>query len=63
MQNYGSSNTSRLLKGALLIIGLFILIVVAQKIVAIAVSILTLAALAIGIWLVLRYLSRSNRRY
>ncbi len=63
MQNYGRSNSSTLLKGALLIVGLFILIFVAQKIMAIVVTILTLAALVIGIWLIIKYLSRNSRRY
>ncbi len=66
MQNYGSGRTgmgSLLVKGILLLIGIVVLIAVAKTIVSIVVTIITLAAIGIGIWLLIKFLSRSNNRY
>lgn len=61
MQNFGRSGTASLIvKGILLLVGIVILVAIAKAIVSIVVSILTLAVIVIGIWLLLKFLSRNN---
>jgi hypothetical protein len=63
MQNFGRGNSgtaSLVVKGILLLVGIIILVAIAKTIVTIVVSILTLAVIVIGIWLLLKFLSRNN---
>lgn len=62
MRNYGSTNfTSLILRGILLLIGIIVLIAVAKTVIAVTVSILTLVAIVLGIWLLIKFLSSRNR--
>ena len=65
MNNYGrgTSLTSLIIKGIIALIGLFILIAVAKTVLSVVVSILALFAIGIGIWLLIKFLSRNSRRY
>jgi Flp pilus assembly protein TadB len=62
MQNYRSGNSlgSLLVKIALVIVGIIVLIWVAQKVIGFVLSLLFIAAIVIGIFLLIRFLTRSK---
>jgi predicted membrane chloride channel (bestrophin family) len=62
MQNYRTGNSlgSLLVKIALVIVGIIVLIWVAQKVIGFVLSFLFLAAIVIGIFLLIRFLTRSK---
>lgn len=61
MQNYKTNSLGALLiKIALIVVSIIVVVWIFQRLIGFVISLLVIAALAIGVFMLIRFLSRSN---